>query len=472
MIHSMRAQAKRMASVTRRQPFDTSTLEGRSKERYRRIALTMTSGLFARVLALLVTLLMVPITLAYLGKNQFGLWAAMTSTVVWLGVFDFGVSTGLVNALAEANGRDDKEAAGAYVSTAGILLTLIACGMGCVLLVAAPHVAWGAVFATKGVVPEDVVRLGAMVAAGAFAIGMPLALVTQIYTAYQKAYVSNVFVAIGAVFTFLAVWVAVSLKASLPGVIFASSAAPLLAALANGIVLTKRDMPWLRITWSLCSLWALRRLGKTCVPLFLLQIGGLMVNQSQFFILAHAVGLSTVADYTIIARIMQIFGSLLLLTTGAFMPSYREAFERGDHTWIAICFKRMMLLRMTLASLFSVVLLGFGNDLLRLWLRRSDVHFRLEIWVALAVLLLSSTWVTAHTDLLTILDRIWIQVGLVLINGTATVALTLLLSPMYGILGVICAVAFITVFGWTWLLPLLSRPLLRIGGRTALGWTS
>jgi O-antigen/teichoic acid export membrane protein len=131
----------------------------------------------------------------------------------------------------------------------------------------------------------------------------------------------------------------------------------------------------------------------------------------------------------------------------------------------------MMLLRMTLASLFAFVLLGFGNDLVRLWLHRSDVHFGFEIWVALAVFLLSSTWVTAHTDLLTILDRIWIQVGLVLINGTATVTLTLLLSPMYGVLGVIAAVGFVTFFVWTWLLPLISRSLLRVGDRNVLGWT-
>lgn len=471
MIPSLRLQVQRVASVTRLKPFDTTTLEGRSKERYRRIALTMTSGFAARLLAMLATLVTVPMALAYLGKEQFGLWAAITSMIVWLGLLDLGLTSGLINALAESHGRGDRDAAASYVSTAAIVLTVIAAIVICGLMIAGRRVAWDIVFAAKGVAPNDRIGLSVLAAAGAFAVGMPLAIVTQVYAAYQKAYVSNVFVAMGALITLLAVWLATRLALSLPGVILAFSAGPFLATLANGIVLTTRDMPWVRVAWSRCSVRALRRLGRTCVPLFLLQLGGLMVNQSQFFILAHVSGLSMVTDYAIIGRVIQIFAGVVLLTTAAFMPSYREALERGDRAWIAIGFKRMVLLRMTLAALFALAFLGFGNDLVRLWLRRPDIHFGREVWLALAVLLLASTWVTAHTDLLTILDRIWIQVGLVTINGVATVAITLLLSPMYGILGAVAAVAFVSVFGWTWLLPMITRSTLNAREKRLLGWT-
>lgn len=463
MINSLRLHAQRIASVTRFQPFDTSTSEGRSKERYRRIALTMVSGFVARTLATLVNLLIVPIVFGYLGKDQFGLWSAITSTVVWLSVCDFGLSTGLVNALAEANGRDDKEAAARYASTAAIVLTLIAAGIAAASLLAAPRVAWGAVFAATGVAPEDVVRLSTLAAVIAFALGMPLSIVVQIYTAYQKAYVTNASAGLGALVALLAVWAAVTLKASLPGLIVASSAAPLIVTVAIGVALTRGEMRWLRPRWSLFSWHALRRLRRLAVPLFLLQIGALMVNQSQLFILAHTNGLATVADYAVIVRIVQIAASLVLLTTGAFIPSYREAFERGERAWVAASFKRMLFLRMALASFFALGLVWLGNDLVRLWLRRPDVHFGLGIWVTLTVFLLSSTWVTAHTDLLTILDRIWIQVVLVMINGIATVVLTLLLAPMFGIPGIIAAAGCVTVFGWTWLLPLISRTVLRVG---------
>ena len=129
----------------------------------------------------------------------------------------------------------------------------------------------------------------------------------------------------------------------------------------------------------------------------------------------------------------------------------------------------MLLVRMALASLFAFTLVGLGNDLVRLWLRRSDIHFGLDIWSALAILLLSSTWVTAHTDLLTILDRIWIQVILVMFNGIATIVLTLVLSQVFGILGVIAAVGVVTVLGWTWVLPLISRSVLKSAAEKDLG---
>ncbi len=94
MIPNLRVHAKRITSVTRLQPFDTSTSEGRSKERYRRIALAMMSGFLARTVAMLVNLVSLPIILAYLGKDQFGVWSAITSTVV--------DSTGLDLAVAPA----------------------------------------------------------------------------------------------------------------------------------------------------------------------------------------------------------------------------------------------------------------------------------------------------------------------------------------------------------------------------------
>jgi len=71
------------------------------------------------------------------------------------------------------------------------------------------------------------------------------------------------------------------------------------------------------------------------------------------------------------------------------------------------------------------------------------------------VALASGVWVTAFTDFLTIMDRIWIQVTLIMINGIATIGLTLVLAPRLGLLGAVISISFVTVCFWTWLVPLL-----------------
>ena len=74
-------------------------------------------------------------------------------------------------------------------------------------------------------------------------------------------------------------------------------------------------------------------------------------------------------------------------------------------------------------------------------------------------MLVATCWATAHGDLLTIMDRLWVNVALVLANGAVTVALTYALAPSLQVLGVILATLFVTVVFYSWLVPWLARAL-------------
>jgi O-antigen/teichoic acid export membrane protein len=194
--------------------------------------------------------------------------------------------------------------------------------------------------------------------------------------------------------------------------------------------------------------------------LFLFQVGGLLVNQTQLIIMAHRSTLETVADYAVINKLYVLTMGVISLSTYSFLPPFREAFERGDRDWVRLNFKRMVFLRMTMATAVSVLLWVAGNLVLRLWLRNGSVAFTLQVWAAMGILLISATWVTAFSDLLTIMDRIWIQTLFVLVNGVGTALLTFFLTPAFGALGAIAALSFVTLFMLSWLAPMVARPLL------------
>ncbi len=451
---------RHLAALVRREPFDTATAEGRSRERYRRVALTVASGTTARAVASAVSLITVPMLLSYLGKEQFGLWATLLSAVAWLGVCDLGVVNGLVNVIAEAHGHDDRQAAAHALSTAIAVLVAAAAFVGAAFLVLLPRIPWDTVFGAQATIPVSVVQWSVAAAAGSFLVGLPLMTVPSVYAGYQRSYVAHIFAAGAACVSLAAVGAAIWLRAPLPGVIVLMSAAGVVVAGASLVVLTRWQMPWLRIRAAYLRIGAWRRLRRTAGPLWLFQVGALMVNQSQLFILAHTAGLETSADYALLTRVMQIYAGVAVLTTGAFVPPYREAIERGDHHWVRAGFARMAALRVGLTAGFAVLLLAFGNPLMRFWLQRADVTFEPVVWAAFGLYLLVSAWASSFSDLLIVLDRIWVQVGLVLVNGITTVLLTLWLAPMLGVLGVIISGAAITALVWTWLLPLLARPVL------------
>ena len=454
------ARARRARAVVRREPFDVSTPEGRSNERYRRIALNTLSRVAARVVGAAVSLVSVPITLAYLGKAEYGLWAAIGSFTTWVALFDFGLVNGLVNAVSEAHGRDDRDAARSYVSTALAVLVALALVMAATFAVALPLVPWARLFSADAAVSERVVRWGVVAAVVPFLASLPLSIVRQVYAGYQKSYVVDLFSATASLLSVAAMIHAVRADAGLPVLIAIAASAGGLGAAASFAFMTRVDLPWVAPRWGAASRTAARRLLATSTPLFLFQLGALVVNESQILILAHRSGLATVADYSIVMRLYVLVVSFIALGTGAFVPSFREAFERGEHDWLRRGFRRMLALRMTAALAVAAVLLVVGNALLEVWLRSGAVRFPPATWGALGVLLAVATWGSAYSELLAILDRIWVQVGLVLVNGACTAGLTYALAPRFGVLGALIAAALVPLALISWVLPLVARPVL------------
>ncbi len=85
---------------------------------------------------------LVPITIKYLGENQYGIWLTLSSVFMWLGNLDFGIGNGLRNKLAESFAKEDFQSAKKYLSTAyavfaiGIFSSLI------IYLIVHPFLNW------------------------------------------------------------------------------------------------------------------------------------------------------------------------------------------------------------------------------------------------------------------------------------------------------------------------------------------
>jgi O-antigen/teichoic acid export membrane protein len=446
-----------VAAVARLKPFDISTAQGRSRERYRRILLTTASSLATRVTTALVGLVTIPLALSYLGKEKYGIWAVVTSFVAWTSLFDFGIVNSLVNALSEANGKNSPADAKSYVSTAFFTLTAISAFLGILLALCAGWVPWSRVLAVRIPIAEETVMWTVVAALVCVLLGLPLSIVRQIYAAYQKSYIGNLFNFLGALMTLAALYVVVWTKGSLPSLVFAFSGPIVIVGFINLLYLTRKEMPWLSPRFSLVSRRAMRRLSSTSTPLFLYQIGALLVNETQMIVLAHVTSLDLVSENSIMWRLSITSSSVVALSTGAFIPAFREAHERGDHNWMRAGFRRMLILRMSIAFAVAFILIFGGNTLLRVWLHRADFNFPASVWIAQAAFLAGTIWVTTFSDFLTIMDRIWVQVVMVMVNGLVTIGLTLFLAPRLGLLGAIISIGFATVCFWTWLAPLLVR---------------
>ncbi len=278
----VKASMRSFRSIVRLRPFDISTPNGRSNERYRRAALTTAMSLVARVLGIFTGLAWIRLSISYLGGERYGLWMAVGSMVGWANLADFGLARGMQNHLSQANGQDDRELAARYVSTGLFTLTSVAILFALISTPAVLLVPWTSLLNVKNPALAHETRQVVAAVLACFLIQFPLSLVPTIYAAYQRGYVAAIFSILGSVFSLGALLIVTRTELSLPWLIIITSGTGIVLTMINfGFAL--KEMPWLRPRLRLVSRVTLRALAGTSVALFVFQIGSLLVKRNTKF---------------------------------------------------------------------------------------------------------------------------------------------------------------------------------------------
>src|SRR5438093_2214193 len=246
MLRSLSMQCRQIRSVVRLTPFDVSTPEGRSKERYRRVIMTALSSLGAKGVSMVTVLISVPLTLNYLGRERFGLWAALSTLIGFLALTDLGVGSALVNATARAMGRDDRGMAQRAVSSAFYVLLL----QGLLLILAysmlQSHVDWPGVFNVHTDTARVEIGNAIAILIAIMALQLPLATVQRVQEGFQEGFVNNFWQAAASCVGLAGLLIVVHFRLGLPWLVLAVAGAPILAALINSLVQFLVVRPWLR----------------------------------------------------------------------------------------------------------------------------------------------------------------------------------------------------------------------------------
>ena len=350
---------------------DLSVASGRSNERYRRAGLSTVVSIAARGVQVLTALVTVPLTLHYLGPQRYGMWMVMSSLIAMLGFADLGLGYGLLNAVSGAHGRDDKEEAALYVSSA--FFTLVAISILLVAAFAAVYtiVPWARLFNVN--MPLAVAESGPAVALLflSFAVGLPLSVVSRVRSGYQEGFIDSAWTAAGNLLSLALVLLAVAVRAGLPVLVLAMAAGPLLATAMNGVELFWRRFPWLRPRWTAASRTAAYAVLGTGLYFFVLQIAGAVAYQSDSLVIAHVIGPNAVAQYAIPMKLFMMVPMIMGLLYVSLWPAYAEAFSRGDKNWAMVTLRRSIWLAVLIGVPSCAALVAVGKPLIRLWVGSS-----------------------------------------------------------------------------------------------------
>jgi O-antigen/teichoic acid export membrane protein len=357
-------QAQALLRLT---PFDISTQEGRSKERYRRAALTTFASAGAMGASILITLLSVRLTVRYLGTERYGLWMTITSFLAMLSFADLGLGNGLLNAISEAHGRNDRDAARKSVSSAFFMLFGVAVLILLACVIAYPFVPWPRVFNVSSRLAVREAGPAMLVFASCFVLNLPLGVVQRVQMGYQKGFASSLWQVAGNLMGLGGLVLAIYLKKGLPWLVLAMSGGPVVAAIFNWIAEFGWSSPRLLPKWSFFDHTIARKVLVLGMQFFLLQLAGALAFASDNIVVAQVLGSAAVTQYAVPMRLFAVLGSVVALFFAPLWPAYGEAVARGDIDWTKRTLVRSLWLTLLICGLMATVLVIFGKTIIHYW---------------------------------------------------------------------------------------------------------
>jgi O-antigen/teichoic acid export membrane protein len=396
----------------------------------------MIASAFSRVVSISAGLITVPLTLKYLGTERYGLWMTISSVIAILGFSDLGLNNGLLNGISRAHGKDDRQLAKKYVSSAFFLLTAIAIAIGIVFAAAYRWIAWGQLFRIHST--QALAEAGPAVAIfiGCLLLNIPAGIVSRVQAGYQDGFSANLWSSLGSVLCLVSLLLIIHFRGSLPFLVLAMAGAPVLALLLNGTILFSVRWPWLLPSWSCVTTAASKDLWRLGALFVVLQLAVAISYSSDNLVIARILGPEAVAQYAVPCKLFSLVSVVISFVVSPLWPAYGEALAKRDHLWIRNALFRSLKLAAGVSISLGTVLVIFGSQIIHVWVG-SSIHTTplllagLGIWsVVMAVSMALAVFCNG-------LSIIRFQLLVAVLGSLSNIALSIHLTHRIGIPGVV-----------------------------------
>jgi len=414
------------------------------------------------------SLLTVPLTLNYLGSERYGMWLTISSMIALLSVTDLGVGNGLLNVVTHTIARGELKETRRQISSALVLLTLLAVVLAALFAFCYPIIPWAHVLAVSS--PQAVSEAGPAVAAwlACFLIGLPVSVAAQVRIGRQEGYVAQIAAIAGNVASVCALLVAILTRQGLPSLVIAMAGPPLVAAAVNGLVLFRRDAPELCPSLALADIRTGLGLLRTGFLFFVLQVAIAVAFTSDTLVVAQLVGPKGVAEYGVAFKLFMIPSSIVAITFSPLWPAYGDAIARGDVPWARSTLARSVKAGLLFSVPIAFMLVAFGQSIIALWVG-SSVKSSFLLLLGLGIWVVMSSVGNSVAMLLNGAQEIRMQAAAAAVMAPLNLGLSIWLTSRIGVPGVVWGTTI--TYGLFVLVPMaiyVPRVLRRIEKRHAL----
>jgi len=397
-------------------------------------------------ITILISFLIVPLTLGYVGKVEYGIWMTISSIISWFSFFDIGLGNGLRNKLAEALAKDDKETAKIYISSTFALIAVIATLMFIGFFIAANYISWNTALNTNVVANNELFKIVVTVFFF-FCIGFIMKVLSSILQAMQKYAINDILGVIAQALGLAAIFILVkTTDGSLFNLCLVYGSKTAIVLFIASIFLFSGSLKEFRPRISYINLKRAIPLLNLGIWFFINQILYLIVTQTSVILVVQFFGPEDVTVYNLALRYMTIVSMLYIMVLTPFLSAFTEAFTKKEFGWIESTIKKINII--WLISSFGTIVLVFIYKLFFNFWVGDKITIPLSLIITLGISSILTTWSSTFTLFLNGIGKIKLQLVIQLIQAILFFPLSFLFYKLqFGLSSLVIPIIIFAIIG-------------------------
>jgi O-antigen/teichoic acid export membrane protein len=381
--------------------------------------------------SIIANFIMVPLSIKYLGIEDYGIWLTLSSFLTWFILFDIGLGNGLRNKFAEARALGDDNLARSYVSTAYCSIFLIGVALFLIILIINNFVDWAAILNARGDKADELKVLMPMVL-GFLGLQLVLKLINSIYLADKNHSIQDKiqFYTQIIMLAFMFILLENNGKSlQLFGGMY--MAVPVLLMIILSIIAFNGRYAAYRPSIALCKKQHFREINSLGLRFFIIQMAALVLFSTNNIVISHLFGPAEVVSYNIAFKYFSIITLCYGILIVPFWSSFTDAWVRDDKAWIIKSVSTISKLWIPIPFIVLIMIV-YANDFYALWIL-GEVAVSLSLTVACGLYVIASTF-----------GAIYVQ----FINGTGKIQIQFMVSIMVVVINIPLAVFLAKYLNW------------------------
>lgn len=403
---------------------------------------------FLKGISVLCTLLVVPLTIDYVSKYEYGIWLTISSLVTWLSFFDLGIGNGLKNKFIEAVEQRKHKLAKIYVSTAYAIISIVVSIVWLLAIIASFFIDWcGVLNATQDLSNELVWTM--VIVITNFSTLFILGLNRVLLNAIQKPAIASSFDTLTQILLVIVLFILVKFtNGSLINLAFAMGGTSLFVLLNSNMWTFKTVLSPYRPSLKCVRFRLAKGIMSMGILFFFIQIIAIAFYQTNNLIISHFVGPSEVTVYNIAYKYMQVLTMTFTIIITPFWSAFTEANVNNDYSWMRNTTKKLVRLFLVMIAL-AIAMIVISPVFYHIWL-----HGLVEVPILVTLLVagfhIANMWSTLWTQLLCGFGKIRLQVICSTLCCLLYLPLGIYACKNFGLVGLLIAalISFLVCTSW------------------------